>query len=748
MKTRNVAVQVVCVIVVLVVVGYAQGDEAIAKIDNGWKLQSAAALDKADGAALSKAGYDVQTWYDVAVPRTVLAALVDNGVYPDPYYGENLRKIPGYQEERWLRMAEDSPFYPSWWYRCEFEVPAAFKDKLLRLHLDGINYRANVWLNGKKVAGDDKVIGMFRRFEFDVTDLVKIGAPNGLAVEVIGPGKLPDKKFRTKQVEATTGWDDHNPQPPDLNMGIWRDVYVTASGPVMLRHPHVDTDLDLPSLDKADLTVSVQVINVGGKRVRTTLSGAIEDITFSQEIELWPDEQRWIRFSPAQFPKLTVQQPRVWWPNPLGAQELYDVALEAKVDDVLSDATGTRFGIREATTYIDDEGWRGYRINGQNVLIRGGAWMTNDMLLRFTKKRDTALVRYAREANLNMLRSEGFSIRETDQFYDICDELGVMVTQQLFGRSIPDEDLAIACIQDTILRIRNHPSLVHFLGHDETFPTDRLDEAYRGIIAKYSPGRTYQPHSGAFEVENRFSTGGTRTGTRELWTYAGPARYYDTDYKERAWGFAQSGGIGGIVAQVESVRRMIPEEDLWPLWSGGPRPQESGGNRSGRGRERWPSRLPPRARILSGGSRRARHLWRSKENDHNTRTIPGHRMHSWGSSFLFRPFAALRGGGFGAALVVAFFGVLSPSRPGVFRLHHPRAMRRFLRRFRLSGPKTPERTRCVQGLRRDFPVFDPSALQPPPFFPRKFSAALSGIPPNRTPAGFSAPDPPIPCSSQ
>jgi len=139
-------------------------------------------------------------------------------------------------------------------------------------------------------------------------------------------------------------------------------------------------------------------------------------------------------------------------------------------------------------------------------------------------------VRYAREANLNMLRSEGFSIRETDQFYDICDELGVMVTQQLFGRSIPDEDLAIACIEDTILRIRNHPSLVHFLGHDETFPTDNLDAAYRDLIARYIPDRTYQPHSGAFEVHHRFETGGTRTGTRELWTYADPTRYYNTDY--------------------------------------------------------------------------------------------------------------------------------------------------------------------------------------------------------------------------
>jgi len=536
-------------------------------IIEGWRLQSSAEMDGPNGAVLSKPGAGTQGWYPVTMPSTVLAALVENEVYPDPYYGENLKSIPGYQAGRWMRMDESSPFYPSWWYRTEFAVPKELEGKNLRLHLDGINYRAHVWLNGVKIAGDDTVRGMFQRFEFDVTDKVNPGEQNALAVEVIAPGKLPEKEYRTKQVEATTGWDDHNPQPPDLNMGIWRDVYITAAGPVMLRHPYVGTDLDLPALDKADLRVQVQVTNLTDKPVTAEIAGAIEKIAFAQTVRLRSHESRWFNFTPAQFPQLTVRNPRLWWPNPVGPQNLYRLDMEAKVEGEISDTTGTRFGIREATTYINEEGWRGYMVNGKKILIRGGAWMTNDMLLRFTRKRDEALVRYAKEANLNMLRSEGFSIRETDQFYDVCDELGVMVTQQLFGRSIPEEDLAIDCIRDSILRIRNHPSLVHFLGHDETFPTDRLDEAYLGIIAKYTPERTYQPHSGAFEIGNRFNTGGTRTGTRELWTYTDPTRHYNTDYEAHAWGFAQSGGIGGIVAQIESVRRMIPEDQRWPIWT-------------------------------------------------------------------------------------------------------------------------------------------------------------------------------------
>ena len=392
------------------------------------------------------------------------------------------------------------------------------------------------------------------------------GQTNCLAVETIPPGLLPDKEYPTKQVQATTGWDDHNPQPPDMNLGIWEDVYIQATGPVRIKHPYVSSKLALPSLESARLTVSAFLTNAAKNRTKGIFSGRIHGAVFSTDVDLAPGETREITFLPEQHDALNITNPRVWWPHPAGPQELYILQLAFVIDGRVSDEQSTRFGIREATTYIDDNGWRGYRINGKNILIRGGAWMTCDMLLRFDHRRYDALVRYAREANLNMLRSEGFSIRETDEFYDLCDEYGVMVTQQIFGRSIPEEDLAISCIEDTLLRIRNHPSLVHFLGHDETFPTETLDAAYRELIDKHRIHRTYQPHSGAFDIDDRFETGGTRTGTRELWTYAGPNQYY-IGKADGAWGFAQSGGIGGVIAPYSSVKRMMPKEDLWPLWS-------------------------------------------------------------------------------------------------------------------------------------------------------------------------------------
>lgn len=552
-------------IIAIVLAGTFGASAEIIRLQDNWHIQSSAEIAE-DAATIASPGLDVAGWHPATVPTTVLAALVANGVYPDPYYGLNLKSIPGFQEGRWLRMAEDSPFHSHWWYRTEFVLPETDGAHHFTLHLDGINYQANVWLNGTKIADKDVVEGMFQRFEFDVDGIVRTGGANCLAVEIIPPGLLPDEEYGTKQVQATTGWDDHNPQPPDLNMGIWEDVYVTVSGPARIKHPYVDVDLAVPELDRARLAVSAQIMNTSDAPAPVVVRGAIESRIFSKPVRLKQGETADVLFSPVEFEELVVEKPRVWWPNPLGPQEMYALTLTVEVDGAVSDQVVVPFGIREVTTYIGDEGWRGYMINGRRVLIRGGAWMTCDMLLRLEERRYEALVRYAKEANLNMLRSEGFSVRETGEFYDLCDRYGVMVTQQLFGRSIPDEELAIDCVRDTVLRIRNHPSLVHFLGHDETFPTARLDEAYRGIIDRYTADRTYQPHSGAFDVDERFQTGGTRTGTRELWTYAGPAQYY-RGKEDGAWGFAQSGGIGGVIAPYESVNRMVPADQQWPLWS-------------------------------------------------------------------------------------------------------------------------------------------------------------------------------------
>ncbi|HEX9224922.1 MAG TPA: hypothetical protein VF860_16450, partial [Candidatus Acidoferrales bacterium] len=152
----------------------------------GWRVQSSAKTH-ATGEEISRRGFSSSDWYRAEVPSTVLAAQVANRVYPHPYFGMNLRQIPGTSYPigkifAYLEMPADSPYAVPWWYRTEFDLPASAAGKTLWLDFHGINYRANLWMNGRKIADARQVAGAFRRYEFDVTELARPGERNGLAV--------------------------------------------------------------------------------------------------------------------------------------------------------------------------------------------------------------------------------------------------------------------------------------------------------------------------------------------------------------------------------------------------------------------------------------------------------------------------------------------------------------------------------------------------------------------------------------
>ena len=224
-------------------------------LTDGWYIQPSSDVTE-KGSVLSTAAFQPKHWYRATMPSTVLAALAADRVYADPYFGMNLRSIPGTNYTigttfSGIPMPPGSPFRSSWWYRTQFTVPAGYRGKRVQLHFDGINFRANVWLNGRQVTDANTMAGMWRLFEFDVTDQVAPGSMNALAVEVFP--QTPD--------DLGLSWVDWNPTPPDKDMGIWRPVYLTTSGAVTIRFPQVITKLDLPAVDKARLTVTAEVRN-------------------------------------------------------------------------------------------------------------------------------------------------------------------------------------------------------------------------------------------------------------------------------------------------------------------------------------------------------------------------------------------------------------------------------------------------------------------------------------------------------
>jgi exo-1,4-beta-D-glucosaminidase len=531
-------------------------------LDDGWAIQSSSEVNKG-GDVLSTAGFSASGWYPASVPSTVLAALVAAGEYPHPFFGKNLNDIPGSWppplDTSAMPMPPLSPFRKSWWYRTEFELPREFQGKRVRLHFNGISFRADVWLNGKLIADSERVAGTYTIFEFDITDLARQGHANALAVEVFPP--------RHRDLAMT--FVDWNPAPPDRGMGLWREVFITASGPVNLRHPHVISDLDPPDLETARLTVSAYLNNATDRTVSGTLRGRIEHIEFSRELTLGPGEVREAIFTPDDYPELAISNPRLWWPANLGPQNLYDLKLEFSAGGEVSDASAVRFGIREITSELADLDRLVFGINGKNILIRGAGWCP-DMMLRKDPARLEAEVRYVKEMNMNAIRLEGKL--ESDEFYDICDREGILVIagwccchhwERWSKWDGEDYDVAEASQRSQLLRLRRHPSLMLWMNGSDNPPPYDVEKTYLDVAEECRwPNPTV---SSATEKVAKYS-GPSGVKMNGPYEWVPPVYWYEDPGKYGgAWSFNTETSPGPAIPPAQSLKRMLPEDKLWPI---------------------------------------------------------------------------------------------------------------------------------------------------------------------------------------
>ena len=526
-----------------------------------WAIQSSADVHET-GDAISTPGFKARDWYPVTLPSTVLSALVKDQVYPDPYTGVNLRSIPGtsypiFHDFSELMMPPGSPFLHSWWFRTDFQLPAEYRGKTLWLNFDGINYRANVWMNGRRVASADKLVGTWRLFDFDVTTVARPGETNSLAVEVFPP----------QPHDLAITLVDWAPMPPDKEMGIWRDVHINATGPVAQHFPAVFTKLNLPSTDQAELTIRVELQNSASHAIEGTLKGKIENIEFSQRVQLGPNQTKLVRFTPENFPQLKLADPRLWWPAQVGPQNLYPLDLQFEVGGQVSDASHIRFGVRQVTSEIDDKGHRLYHINGKNILIRGAGY-SFDLLLRSSPERQEAELNYVRDLNLNAIRLEGKL--EDDHFLELCDQLGILVMpgwcccdqwEKWEDWDTENELVAAASLRDQIRRIERHPAVFTWLNGSDFPPPPKVESMYLKILKDSDwPNPTVSSASGKSTTVGQ--SGMKMTGPYE---YVAPSFWYlDTKYGG-AYGFNTETSPGPAIPPIESLQLMLPEDHLWPI---------------------------------------------------------------------------------------------------------------------------------------------------------------------------------------
>jgi exo-1,4-beta-D-glucosaminidase len=528
------------------------------ELQDQWQIQSSDKIS-AEGNEISTVHFKPVKWYEAKVPNSTLGTLVDDGVFKNIFFNRNLEKIP------------DSLFNVPWWYRRTFIVNNTSAGQVYRLRFNGISYRADVWLNGKKIASADSIKGSFRQFIFNITPYIKKGE-NVLAMKVsqAGPGDL------------NIGFVDWNPEPADNNMGIWRDVHLLETGPVSLDQPFVVTDVDTATLDHANITLRVNVENHSDKNINGVLKATIgNDIHISKQVSLAANESKEIILTPEEYRALSIEHPKLWWTHDLGKPNLYTLEMNFETGHKISDSRKLKFGIRTVSGYMTDKGFRGYRLNGKKVLIKGGGW-TDPMLLRATPAYEEAGIDYAVHMNFNALRMEGFW-GENQHLYDLCDEKGILImvgfscqwewknlmhtaTDDKYGViSTPDQiDVATKSLRDQVIWLRDHPSIFLWLYGSDKWPRPALETKYLHVLSTCDNTRPYVQSAKEWTSE---ITGRTGMKMRGPYDYVPPVYWYvDTTYGG-AFGFNTETGPGPEVPVLESLEKMIPKDSLWPISS-------------------------------------------------------------------------------------------------------------------------------------------------------------------------------------
>ena len=516
-----------------------------------WKLQRASEIT-ATGEEISAPGFKPENWVVATVPGTVLSSYKNIGAIADPNYADNQLQI------------SESFFNSDFWYRDEFEVPADFKQDRVFLNFDGINWKANVYVNGKQAG---RIEGAFMRGKFDVTDLIVPGK-NVVAVEIIKNqhiGAIKEKNAQSTDFNggilgadnptfhATIGWD-WIPTMRGRNIGIWNDVFLTTTGKVTVADPLVKSVLPLPDTTSAKLTAEVIVKNHDANAVKGMLEGKIGDITFQQPVELAAGEEKTVVFDAKDFAQLNVQNPRLWWPKGYGEPNLYDANFTFKIDDKVSDAKDFKVGIRQMT-FNEDNQILSLFINGRRFVGRGGNWGFSESNLNYRAREYDIAVAYHADMNFTIMRNWVGMIGD-EELYEACDRHGIVVWQDFWLANPADgpdpyyPEMFIANAEDYVKRIRNHASIGIYCGRNEGFPPEQIDKALRRIIK--------EDHSDIHYISSSADDVVSGHGPYRML----PAKEYFT-LKTGNDKFHSERGMPNVLTY-ESMLRTFSPEGIWP----------------------------------------------------------------------------------------------------------------------------------------------------------------------------------------
>ena len=514
-----------------------------------WKVERRSQVS-GEGAAVSRVGFADAGWLVATVPGTVLSSFYNAGAVADPNFGENQLYV------------SDAYFCADFWYRTEFQAPVVEAGEFAWLDFEGVNWKAQVYLNGEALG---RIDGGFMRARFDVTEKLAAGKKNALAVLIeknATPGSTKQKTFENPSrnggalgadnptYHASIGWD-WIPTIRGRNIGIWGDVSLRKTGAVTLEAPWVTAKLKLPDVSAADIAAEVGVVNHGAAAVEGTLRFKFGEVEVSQDVSVAGGASV-VRLDAAKHGELRLKEPKLWWPVGYGEAHLYDVEVRFEAAGKVLDSKRLKFGIREMGSSTEGGKLRLF-VNGRRFICRGGNWGFGESMLRYRGREYDAAVRYHREMNFTMIRNWVGQIGD-EEFFEACDRHGVMVWQDFWLANpwdgpVPDDDaMFLKNARDFVLKIRNHASIGLYCGRNEGYPPAVLEKGLRATLAELHPGIAYIPSSADDVVSGH--------GPYHALPVVEYFRIADTKLHSEI-------GMPNI-PPVESVRLMMPERAMWP----------------------------------------------------------------------------------------------------------------------------------------------------------------------------------------
>jgi exo-1,4-beta-D-glucosaminidase len=518
------------------------------ELTSGWSLKSANNVTD-PGTTISTVSYNVSSWYPITVPSTVMAGLIANNVYSNVFFGTNLQSVPDLTNQ-------------NWWYRGQFNAVAGGSGQQYWLRFKGISYRAQIWLNGTLL--DSNTVGTLVVHEYNVTNIIVKGGANAVAILVTPP--------RHGCVDLSFCTVDWNPEAPDMEAGIWGKVLLDTTGAVALRDPYVKTVLPLPATSSADLTVYVDAVNGTNTQISGAVTGTITKagyptINFSQNVTLNPGERKEVTFDPATFTQLHVSNPAIWWPYQYGSPELYNLSVSFVANAQTWDTKTIKFGIRQMTDYrttVHGVSFAGYRVNGVNILYRGGGYMW-DMFARWDTKINTAHMQYVKDMGLNIVRFEGTIGNE--EIYDLADQMGILLFggfvccsewENNSGWTTEEHTVAMASADSQLRNLRSHASVLLWAYGSDKPPT-------AGNLADYKAIAT-SLHWQNPTLDNVATWANANAGMKMDGPYVWepPLLFWDTTRAGSAFGTTGEEGFEAVPPE-ESLRKFLAPGDLWPI---------------------------------------------------------------------------------------------------------------------------------------------------------------------------------------